>query len=486
MPNIFWSFWRVFESSLVLEMANSDVEAGLTSSSRIPFTESDRANIKEALNDGSQLDNLTPLSLLDRARGRGVYMITALLSKDSVFQFPRNKVLPPASLQRQLFPFIENMFPGNSDWTAWIDTCMMSHSEEANRGRNRTGLYKRAIYPAVRLAILLVRLRRVVLQDYAAMMVEADNESGGRRRGGFVNEVAVKYPVLSSPAFLEYAAYLRKTMASSSIRLSRTPTMRRTTSDEEVRRFIGDQGRLVSNTQHQTADDSDDSLSSPVDVHSTQIRRGMRRSQRSQRPSTRTTNAQASTDAPTPMNYGVSGLSQQEVQTLLDTGASLKKDVQQLSSEQNHRGQNQNDLSVRSSSTIVPPATHSSTVVQEDDPSVLWQEIYRLREQLAVKDQEKGEAIEAATMAIEAAALAIEAEKSMESRMTEMERSMQGLWTMVARAEAERYAMGPRIKEAMGQLRRQDRQELLKEQLESFRRKVTTALAVEGNIDGSK
>lgn len=126
-------------------------------------------------------------------------------------------------------------------------------------------------------------------------------------------------------------------------------------------------------------------------------------------------------------NYGTSNLSQRDDQYLLDKVVSMEEDIRQLFSELNHRGRNQRYPSPRSSSSTVPSATHYSTVIQDDDPAVLWQEINRLREQLAVKDQKKGEAIEAATMAIEAAALAIETEKSMESRLTEMERSMQGL-----------------------------------------------------------
>lgn len=108
-------------------MANSDVEAGLHSNSHTPFIDSDGADTKRALNDGGQLDNFTPMSLLGYSGGRGIYMIMAILSKDPVSQLPRNMVLPPASLQRQLFPFIENMFPGNSDWITWIDNSMMTN-----------------------------------------------------------------------------------------------------------------------------------------------------------------------------------------------------------------------------------------------------------------------------------------------------------------------------------------------------------------------
>lgn len=345
---------------------------------------------------------------------------------------------------------------------------MMNRPEDANRGKNRKRLYSRTKFPIVRLMILLVRLRRVILQDFAAMTVVDDvNGRGGRRHTSFVKEIVVQYPFLSSPPFLEYAAYLQKTMESQSLRPPRTPVVKNIPTDVEVRRLVVQQNRSASNTKNSTVD-GDKLLANPVDVRSNQPRHETRRRQHSQRPSTtRPADIQLSTYIPAQKNNGASAFLQEDIQDLHDKVASPEKDVLQLSSDQNHRGRSQHHSSAQFSSGTGPSSIHSSTVVQEDDSALLWQEIHRLHEQLGVKDQEKNEAIEAATMAIEA-------EKSMENRVTEMERSMQGLWAMVAKAEADRYAMGSRIKVAMGQQSRQDKQELLMEQFASFRKKFTT------------
>ncbi|KAF9567067.1 hypothetical protein EC968_003501 [Mortierella alpina] len=37
----------------------------------------------------------------------------------------RNNVIPPVELQRQVFPFIEDQFPGDEDWKAWIENIML-------------------------------------------------------------------------------------------------------------------------------------------------------------------------------------------------------------------------------------------------------------------------------------------------------------------------------------------------------------------------
>ncbi|KAF9080523.1 hypothetical protein BGX27_005399, partial [Mortierella sp. AM989] len=32
----------------------------------------------------------------------------------------RNTLIPPVELQRQVFPFIEDLFPGDQDWAKWL------------------------------------------------------------------------------------------------------------------------------------------------------------------------------------------------------------------------------------------------------------------------------------------------------------------------------------------------------------------------------
>ncbi|KAG0275564.1 hypothetical protein BGZ95_008639 [Linnemannia exigua] len=41
----------------------------------------------------------------------------------------RDAIIPPLELQRQIFPFIEKLFPDNDDWKFWIDNIMMNRPD---------------------------------------------------------------------------------------------------------------------------------------------------------------------------------------------------------------------------------------------------------------------------------------------------------------------------------------------------------------------
>lgn len=84
------------------------------------------------------------------------------------------------------------------------------------------------------------------MQDFAVMMVAEDASSGGAGSNGerhmsFVREIAVQYPVLSSPAFLEFATSLRKSMASGSAQSNPVPIESSTPMDEDVLRLVAQQ-----------------------------------------------------------------------------------------------------------------------------------------------------------------------------------------------------------------------------------------------------
>ncbi|KAF9933989.1 hypothetical protein FBU30_003707 [Linnemannia zychae] len=63
---------------------------------------------------------------------------------------------------------------------------------------------------------LAQRLRKVILQDFAAMVASEINETR-ERRTSFNHIFAIKHPVLSSPAFREYATQLHHAMATESV-----------------------------------------------------------------------------------------------------------------------------------------------------------------------------------------------------------------------------------------------------------------------------
>ncbi|KAF9155471.1 hypothetical protein BG015_009759 [Linnemannia schmuckeri] len=169
------------------------------------FSESELDPSPEALDssfNSSPLHRLTPL-FLPTAQNLGSYMLTASFSENAAFQLPRDRVLPPAELQRELFPFIEDFFPDNADWRIWIDNIMMDRPLETNRPEKVRSYYRAADFPAIRLMRVLARLRKVILQDFAVMMTcEGD---GGECQSRAECECAVQHPVFSTPAFRTFA-----------------------------------------------------------------------------------------------------------------------------------------------------------------------------------------------------------------------------------------------------------------------------------------
>jgi hypothetical protein len=83
----------------------------------------------------------------------------------------RITVIPPAKLQRQIFPFIEDYFkgPAYKDWMQWTENIMMDNAVTYNRPNVPKEAYASSSH-LLRLFVLLTRLRKVVLQDAAVLM----------------------------------------------------------------------------------------------------------------------------------------------------------------------------------------------------------------------------------------------------------------------------------------------------------------------------
>ncbi|KAG0286544.1 hypothetical protein BGZ97_007386 [Linnemannia gamsii] len=179
------------------QWVNTAIRKGAGSSSC--FLEADNGTIEELVNDAFGVENLTTWFLPGCQRAVELFMLTSTRVKASTFCLPRDKVLPSEQLRRQLFPFVEK-----------------------------------------------IPSRRIILQDFAVMMVAEDASSGGAGSNGerhmsFVREIAVQYPVLSSPAFLEFATSLRKSMASGSAQSNPVPIESSTPMDEDVLRLVAQQ-----------------------------------------------------------------------------------------------------------------------------------------------------------------------------------------------------------------------------------------------------
>ncbi|KAG0275563.1 hypothetical protein BGZ95_008638 [Linnemannia exigua] len=127
----------------------------------------------------------------------------------------RATLIPPPSLQRQLFPFLEEMpisgpDDGTADWKQWILNIMTDRPEDEGRRRRPLGnqrMYTNTISPAVQIALVLVFMRRVILQDMAVLMAFEDCPKG--HDVDWQHCLFAGHPVFASKEFLDYAADLR-------------------------------------------------------------------------------------------------------------------------------------------------------------------------------------------------------------------------------------------------------------------------------------
>ncbi|KAF8949193.1 hypothetical protein BGZ47_008972 [Haplosporangium gracile] len=108
----------------------------------------------------------------------------------------------------------QDLYDDSADWKMWVENIMMDRPETTNRlpEKDKDVEYYKVDYPLIRHLLFVAGLRKVILQDFAAMMA-CETEEDGERKTGFDHAFAVRHPVLSSPAFREFAAQLREAMA---------------------------------------------------------------------------------------------------------------------------------------------------------------------------------------------------------------------------------------------------------------------------------
>ncbi|KAF9926626.1 hypothetical protein FBU30_003810 [Linnemannia zychae] len=156
--------------------------------------------------NSSQLHRLKPLNLSTSEQLRS-NMLTVTYSNEAAFQLPRNRVLPPAELQKQLFPFIENLYPDNVDWQTWIDNIMMDKPLDTNE--KESSFIKSVDIHVIRIMRALACLRKVILQDFAVMMSYISNNGQFYLRD--YNHTL--HPVFATRQFEAFALQLHKAMS---------------------------------------------------------------------------------------------------------------------------------------------------------------------------------------------------------------------------------------------------------------------------------
>ncbi|KAF9295427.1 hypothetical protein BGZ88_002106 [Linnemannia elongata] len=130
----------------------------------------------------------------------------------------------------------QDVYDDNADWKMWVENIMMDRPEDTDRlpEKDKDFEYHKADFPLIRHLLFVAGLRKVVLQDFAAMMA-CETEEDGERRTGFDHVFAVKHPVLSSPAFKEFAAQLREAMAAGPVVVkANVPTEAQESPENEV------------------------------------------------------------------------------------------------------------------------------------------------------------------------------------------------------------------------------------------------------------
>ncbi|KAK3844526.1 MAG: hypothetical protein J3R72DRAFT_71686 [Linnemannia gamsii] len=140
------------------------------------------------------------------------YKLAANLRLHGEYLVIRDAIIPPLELQRQIFPFIEKLFPDNDDWKIWIDNIMMNRPEYTGRPRNQNNHYPKDVSPVIRFMIVLAHQRKIILQDIVALKLCTKDFLVV---GNTTHRIADS-PVFSSQAFLRFTHQLQEAIQSKS------------------------------------------------------------------------------------------------------------------------------------------------------------------------------------------------------------------------------------------------------------------------------
>jgi hypothetical protein len=123
----------------------------------------------------------------------------------------RNTLVPPLELQRKLWPFIEDLFPGGEDGQKWIENIMMDRDRYHGRPSSNRHIYSSDDFNQMRLMALLTHLRKIVLQDAIVLMRKTEDPSCV-----YSQHHIFKDSVFRDPLFLQFSKDLRQSMETAS------------------------------------------------------------------------------------------------------------------------------------------------------------------------------------------------------------------------------------------------------------------------------
>ncbi|KAI8360067.1 hypothetical protein B0O80DRAFT_483904 [Mortierella sp. GBAus27b] len=123
----------------------------------------------------------------------------------------RNTLVPSLELQRKLWPFIEDRFPGGENGQRWLGNIMKDRPTYHGRPTPSRYKYSSADFNKMQLMMLLAHLRKVVLQDAAVLMRKNDDASYLYSRHHIFED-----SVLKDPLFVQFANDLHRSMETTS------------------------------------------------------------------------------------------------------------------------------------------------------------------------------------------------------------------------------------------------------------------------------
>ncbi|KAI8604867.1 hypothetical protein EDD21DRAFT_184522 [Dissophora ornata] len=248
----------------IMEQANVKDRKKVTHRGRIhgsQFTQACGTSVKAIAQHGNWAHNRLSTHYLSRVDASVALHMAGFNPPNERLWLPRNTSVPPMELQRLVFHFIEEQFPGDQDWSLLIENVMLDrdvfhgrqipppqvkapgprrrHRTDPRRnecgtgnasddGRNADdddgddevddndddgddeGEQGGNIIAKRRHLILLAHLRKVVLQDAAVLMDLGDRDEQCR----YLNHHVFQHSVFKTQLFLDYRARLRREMLS--------------------------------------------------------------------------------------------------------------------------------------------------------------------------------------------------------------------------------------------------------------------------------
>ncbi|KAI8594959.1 hypothetical protein EDD21DRAFT_60368 [Dissophora ornata] len=119
------------------------------------------ANIEEIAQHGNWNNRRLVQHYLGTVTKDVPYKMAGFKLQNEEHWLERNALIPPVELQRQIFPFIEEFFPGNRDWARLIENIMLNNPEDMGRPESQRLTIPPELAPAWRLMRILAHMCKV-------------------------------------------------------------------------------------------------------------------------------------------------------------------------------------------------------------------------------------------------------------------------------------------------------------------------------------